>query len=129
MGLYLDDVPITYDAPDPDLRLVDIDRVEVLRGPQGTLYGSGSIGGVVKIVTNRPDPTAYSADILLTGGPDRARIGIGGAMRRWSTSPSPMAGPPCAGCSIMTSTAATSTCPGASSSTRTVADRPAGGWP
>ncbi|MDB5476054.1 MAG: TonB-dependent receptor plug [Phenylobacterium sp.] len=58
VGLYLDDLPITYDAPDPDLRLVDVDRVEVLRGPQGTLYGSGSIGGIVRIVTVKPDPAA-----------------------------------------------------------------------
>ena len=60
VGLYLDDLPITYDAPDPDLRLVDVDRVEVLRGPQGTLYGSGSMGGIVKIVTAKPDPDGIS---------------------------------------------------------------------
>jgi outer membrane receptor protein involved in Fe transport len=57
VGLYLGDVPITYNAPDPDLRLADVDQVEVLRGPQGTLYGSGSIGGIVRIVPARPDPT------------------------------------------------------------------------
>jgi len=61
VGLYLDDLPITYDAPDPDLRLVDVDRVEVLRGPQGTLYGSGSIGGIVRIVTAKPDPAGRAA--------------------------------------------------------------------
>jgi len=60
VGLYLDELPITYDAPDPNLRLVDVDRVEVLRGPQGTLYGSGSIGGIVRIVTVKPDPAAVS---------------------------------------------------------------------
>jgi iron complex outermembrane receptor protein len=63
VGLYLDDVPITYSAPDPDLRLVDIDRVEVLRGPQGTLYGSGSIGGIVRIVTAKPDPDAFAGSV------------------------------------------------------------------
>jgi iron complex outermembrane receptor protein len=63
VGLYLDDVPITYNAPDPDLRLADIDRVEVLRGPQGTLYGSGSMGGIVRIVTARPDPSHFSATV------------------------------------------------------------------
>ena len=65
VGLYLDDVPITYSAPDPDLRLVDVERVEVLRGPQGTLYGSGSIGGIVRIVTARPDPTALTGSVTL----------------------------------------------------------------
>ena len=67
VGLYLDDVPITYNAPDPDLRLADIDRVEVLRGPQGTLYGSGSIGGIVRIVTAKPDLTAVSGEVSAEG--------------------------------------------------------------
>lgn len=65
VGLYLDDVPITYSAPDPDLRLVDVERVEVLRGPQGTLYGSGSIGGIVRIVTVKPDPTTFAGNVTL----------------------------------------------------------------
>lgn len=65
VGLYLDDVPITYSAPDPDLRLVDVERVEVLRGPQGTLYGSGSIGGIVRIVTAKPNPAAFSGSVTL----------------------------------------------------------------
>jgi outer membrane receptor protein involved in Fe transport len=67
VGLYLDDVPITYNAPDPDLKLADIDRVEVLRGPQGTLYGSGSIGGIVRIVTARPDVTTASGAVSAEG--------------------------------------------------------------
>nr|MEA2797877.1 iron complex outerrane recepter protein [Phenylobacterium sp.] len=67
VGLYLDDVPITYNAPDPDLRLADIDRVEVLRGPQGTLYGSGSIGGIVRIVTAKPDVTAFYGEVSAEG--------------------------------------------------------------
>ena len=61
VGLYLDDVPISYNAPDPDLRLADVKRVEVLRGPQGSLYGSGSIGGIVRLVTVAPDPAAFAA--------------------------------------------------------------------
>lgn len=61
VGLYLDDTPISYNAPDPDLRLSDIAQVEVLRGPQGTLYGSGSIGGIVRIVPRPPDPKGYAA--------------------------------------------------------------------
>lgn len=54
VGLHLDDVPITYNAPDPDLRMIDIERVELMRGPQGSLYGVGSMGGIVRIVTKRP---------------------------------------------------------------------------
>lgn len=67
VGLYLDQVPITYNAPNPDLRLVDVDRVEVARGPQGTLYGTGPISGVVRILTRRPDMTETSLDVSTTG--------------------------------------------------------------
>lgn len=67
VGLYLDDIPITYNAPDPDLKLIDVQRIEVLRGPQGTLYGSGSIGGIVRVVTRAPDPTRLSGEISAEG--------------------------------------------------------------
>jgi iron complex outermembrane receptor protein len=60
VGFYLDEVPISpsaisfvgRDVIDPDL--YDINRIEVLRGPQGTLYGSGSMGGTIKVITNQP---------------------------------------------------------------------------
>lgn len=57
VGLYLNRVPLTYSAPDPDLKLIDINRVEVVRGPQGVLYGTGPIGGVLRIVPEAPDTT------------------------------------------------------------------------
>lgn len=67
VGLYLDQTPITYNAPNPDLKLIDIDRVEVARGPQGTLYGTGPISGVVRIITRLPDPTDTSLVVSATG--------------------------------------------------------------
>jgi iron complex outermembrane receptor protein len=62
VGLYLDDTSITtknfYDgAAQP--KLFDIDRIEVLRGPQGTLYGASSLGGTIKFVTPTPDMTKF----------------------------------------------------------------------
>jgi len=63
VGLYLDDTRLTYDAPDPDLRLVDLDRVELLRGPQGTLYGAGALGGVLKLVSQAPRLDAYEGEV------------------------------------------------------------------
>lgn len=64
VSLYLDEVPITYSAPDPNLRLTDVERVEIMRGPQGTLYGGGSLGGVMRIATRKPDLDRYSASVL-----------------------------------------------------------------
>lgn len=63
VGLYLDHIPLTYSAPDPNLRLIDIDRVEVLRGPQGAMYGTGSIGGVVRLLSRSPDTISSSLDL------------------------------------------------------------------
>ena len=72
VGLYVDNVPITYSAPDPDLRLADIDKVEVLRGPQGSLYGSGSIGGIYRIIPRRPDLDRYSGYLTLSAEATRS---------------------------------------------------------
>lgn len=62
VAVVLDEARLTFSAPDPDIRLVDVARVEVLKGPQGTLYGTGALGGIYRIVTHRPD----------TGGDDLA---------------------------------------------------------
>jgi iron complex outermembrane receptor protein len=57
VGYYLDDLPFTLlgNSPLPDVRSFDLERVEVLRGPQGTLYGAGSEGGTIRIITRNPD--------------------------------------------------------------------------
>jgi iron complex outermembrane receptor protein len=65
VGFYLDDTPMSAPAAAQngkvviDPNLYDLNRVEVLRGPQGTLYGSGSMGGTIKVVTNQPDLNAF----------------------------------------------------------------------
>jgi iron complex outermembrane recepter protein len=74
-GLYVDDIPVTTVAGSLDLHVYDIARVEALSGPQGTLYGASSLSGTLRIITNKPDPSAFSAgydvkaDKWLHGGP------------------------------------------------------------
>lgn len=60
VGIYLDEVGVSFDQVQRNLAvpLVDLERIEVLRGPQGTLYGQGSMGGTIKYVTRNPDMEA-----------------------------------------------------------------------
>lgn len=67
VGMYLDEQPITTITGPLDLHVYDIARVESLAGPQGTLYGASSLSGTVRIITNRPDPSAYSAALSVEG--------------------------------------------------------------
>jgi outer membrane receptor protein involved in Fe transport len=55
VAVYLDDTPISVQGQTPDLKVYDLERVEVLRGPQGTLYGAGSMAGTVRFVTAKPN--------------------------------------------------------------------------
>jgi outer membrane receptor protein involved in Fe transport len=67
VGQYFGDLRLSYNAPDPDLRLSDLAAVEVLEGPQGTLYGAGSLGGLIRLVPNAPDPSRFGGSATLGG--------------------------------------------------------------
>lgn len=66
-GIYLDDVSITvknfYDHGSTQPRLFDLDRIEVLKGPQGTLWGDSSEGGTIRFVSRQPDMNTFSAEV------------------------------------------------------------------
>jgi iron complex outermembrane recepter protein len=86
VGFYLDDAPLTAPSQaaqgkvviDPDL--YDLNRVEVLRGPQGTLYGAGSMGGTIKLVTNAPQLNTFAVTAQTTeSGTDGGGFNYGGS--------------------------------------------------
>ena len=74
VGVYLDESVISLSLFTPDLDLFDLNRVETLRGPQGTLFGSGSIGGTIRYITNQPDLNEFGGtvegDVNLVDGDD-----------------------------------------------------------
>ncbi|WP_233350891.1 TonB-dependent receptor [Hyphomonas sp. ND6WE1B] len=61
VGIYLDESAVSMSLFTPDLDLFDLARVETLRGPQGTLFGSGSVGGTVRYITHQPDVEQFEA--------------------------------------------------------------------
>src|SRR5579859_1924849 len=73
VGFYLDEMPVTPTAGATngkmivDPNLYDLERVEILRGPQGTLYGAGSMGGTVKVITAPPNLKDYAASAQVMG--------------------------------------------------------------
>ena len=68
-GVYFDDIVITGNnrqdggGRQPDIRLVDMERIEILKGPQGTLYGASSMSGTIRMITNKPDTTQFAGAI------------------------------------------------------------------
>ncbi len=67
VGTYLDEQPITTSSGNLDVHLYDIARVEALAGPQGTLFGASSQAGTIRIITNKPDASAFAAGYDVEG--------------------------------------------------------------
>jgi len=71
VGFYMDNMPIT-DSANGGIRqsmgtIFDIERIEVLKGPQGTLYGEGALGGNIRYITNKPDPSGLDYSVRVNG--------------------------------------------------------------
>ncbi len=83
VGYYINDVPLTepgWTIVVPDIDTFDVDRVEVLRGPQGSLFGSASLGGVVNYIANTADPTGFDAAFEATAN-STENADTGGALK------------------------------------------------
>ena len=90
VGLYLDEIPIVgftgentdSGSAQPDVKLWDMQRIEVLKGPQGTLYGSGSEGGTIRMISERPDLEKFGGKVdaavstMSTGGFSNTQNGV-----------------------------------------------------
>uniref|UniRef100_UPI0035C9FD4D TonB-dependent receptor domain-containing protein n=1 Tax=uncultured Sphingomonas sp. TaxID=158754 RepID=UPI0035C9FD4D len=75
-SLYFDEVPLGYSGPEPSLNLYDMKSVEVLEGPQGTLYGSGAIGGIIRLTPNPVNLTLATGS--LSAGATATQSGAAG---------------------------------------------------
>jgi len=86
VGMYLDEQPITTIGGSLDIHIYDIARVEALAGPQGTLYGASSEAGTVRIITNKPDPSGFSAAYEVVGNA-MDKGGFGGTVQGYVNMP------------------------------------------
>ena len=77
-AVLLDDSSLSWFGTVPDLHLYDMERIEVLNGPQGTTFGASAMACAIRYVTNKPDPSAFSAGVDFDGGQ------IHGGTRNWS---------------------------------------------
>jgi len=82
VAIYLDELPISSNGNSTilDPSLYDVERIEFLRGPQGTLFGSGSLAGALRILTHDPDPTRFDASALV----DLGTMEEGGLRQRYN---------------------------------------------
>jgi outer membrane receptor protein involved in Fe transport len=63
VAIYMDETPLTFISQQLWPAMVDVERVESLPGPQGTLFGSSSLAGTLRIISNKPDPTEFSGEV------------------------------------------------------------------
>lgn len=86
VGVYLDEQPITTIGGTLDVHIYDIARIEVLRGPQGTLYGASSEAGTIRIITNKPDKNAFYGGFDVEGN-SVDHGGVGGKVEGFVNAP------------------------------------------
>src|SRR6516164_7922471 len=67
-GVFLDDSSLSWFGVVPDLHLYDVERIEVLNGPQGTTFGASAMACAIRYITNKPDPNAFSAGVDIDVG-------------------------------------------------------------
>lgn len=77
-GVFLDDTSLSWFGVQPDLHLYDMERIEVLNGPQGTTFGAGAMAGAIRYITNKPDVHNFSAGADFNGGK------IDGGQNNWT---------------------------------------------